>query len=108
MTGCLHFDRRCLAEKLADPDFGQACRMEVIVKLQRRQANWRLDPALRRACKADVAELCKLEDGRGSETGEVYRCLGGRGASSTYIVLSSGWWVKWLVECLVAWAGAET
>jgi hypothetical protein len=40
-----------------------------------RQANWRLDPALRRACKPDVAEMCKVEDGRGSETGEVYSCL---------------------------------
>lgn len=27
---------RCLAEKLADPDFGQKCRTEVITKLQRR------------------------------------------------------------------------
>jgi hypothetical protein len=41
----------------------------------RRQANWRLDPALRRACKPDVAEMCKVEDSRGTETGEVYSCL---------------------------------
>lgn len=40
-----------------------------------RQANWRLDPALRRACKADVVEMCKTEDGHSTETGEVYRCL---------------------------------
>lgn len=40
-----------------------------------RQANWRLDPPLRRACRADVAELCRAEDSRGSEAGEVYRCL---------------------------------
>ncbi len=66
---------RCLAEKLADPDFGAVCRAEVIAKLQRRQANWKLDPPLRRACRADVADMCKAEDALASETGEVYRCL---------------------------------
>eukprot|EP00878_Enallax_costatus_P015261 GHUV01015979.1.p1 GENE.GHUV01015979.1~~GHUV01015979.1.p1 ORF type:complete len:801 (+),score=251.73 GHUV01015979.1:135-2405(+) len=66
---------RCLAEKLADPDFGPRCRYEVISKLQRRQANWKLDPTLRRACRADVADLCKAEDTLATETGEVYRCL---------------------------------
>eukprot|EP00879_Flechtneria_rotunda_P002629 GHRR01002831.1.p1 GENE.GHRR01002831.1~~GHRR01002831.1.p1 ORF type:complete len:772 (+),score=213.92 GHRR01002831.1:193-2316(+) len=66
---------RCLAEKLADPDFGAQCRFEVISKLQRRQANWKLDPTLRRACRADVADMCKQEDSLSTETGEVYRCL---------------------------------
>ncbi|KAF8068300.1 hypothetical protein HT031_001987 [Scenedesmus sp. PABB004] len=66
---------RCLAEKLADPDFGAKCRYEVVAKLQRRQANWKLDPPLRRACRADVADMCKAEDGAATETGEVYRCL---------------------------------
>ncbi|WIA10935.1 hypothetical protein OEZ85_011100 [Tetradesmus obliquus] len=66
---------RCLAEKLADPDFGPKCRYEVIAKLQRRQANWKLDPMLRRACRSDVDALCKSEDAQASETGEVYRCL---------------------------------
>ena len=40
-----------------------------------RQANWKLDPALRRACRADVADICKSEDDEGSETGLVYKCL---------------------------------
>jgi len=66
---------RCLAENLADPDFGQNCRNEIVRKLQRRQANWKLDPALRRACRADVADICKSEDDEGSETGLVYKCL---------------------------------
>ncbi len=42
---------RCLAEKLSDPDFGEACRNEIIGKLHRRQANWKLDPTLRKACR---------------------------------------------------------
>lgn len=42
---------RCLAEKLSDPDFGEACRNEIISKLHRRQANWKLDPTLRKACR---------------------------------------------------------
>lgn len=45
------------------------------MKLRRRQVNWRLDPALRRACKADVAEMCKMEDSKASESGVVYQCL---------------------------------
>lgn len=40
-----------------------------------RQANWRLDPPLRRACRSDVADICKAEDSRASETGDVYKCL---------------------------------
>jgi Golgi apparatus protein 1 len=40
-----------------------------------RQANWKLDPMLRRACRSDVDALCKSEDALASETGEVYRCL---------------------------------
>eukprot|EP00775_Hariotina_reticulata_P012795 gene12795-12923_t len=66
---------RCLAQKLADPDFGAKCRTEVISKLLRRQANWKLDPTLRKACHADVAELCKAEDKAAREKGEVYHCL---------------------------------
>lgn len=42
---------RCLAEKIGDTDFGEACRKEVTSKLLRRQANWKLDPTLRKACR---------------------------------------------------------
>ncbi|GBF91163.1 2-C-methyl-D-erythritol 2,4-cyclodiphosphate synthase [Raphidocelis subcapitata] len=66
---------RCLADNLADPDFGNTCRQEIITKLQRRQANWKLDPPLRRACRSDVSRLCKAEDAAASETGLVYKCL---------------------------------
>lgn len=66
---------RCLAEKLSDPDFGEACRNEIISKLHRRQANWKLDPTLRKACRASVAELCASEDAENSEMGLVYKCL---------------------------------
>lgn len=72
---------RCLADSLADPDFGQPCRREVISKIQRRQANWRLDPALRRACREDAREMCQAEDDAAAETGAVYKCLM-RGAES--------------------------
>jgi Golgi apparatus protein 1 len=44
-------------------------------RLPRRQANWRLDPPLRRACKTDVAKLCQAEDDQASEQGLVYKCL---------------------------------
>ncbi|PNH09949.1 Golgi apparatus protein 1 [Tetrabaena socialis] len=66
---------RCLAEKLSDPDFGDACRKEIVDKLQRRQANWKLDPILRKSCRAAVAELCTAEDAANSEEGLVYKCL---------------------------------
>lgn len=45
---------RCLAENMASADFGQACQISVMRKLRRREANWRLDPPLRQACKPDV------------------------------------------------------
>ncbi len=41
----------------------------------RRQANWKLDPPLRKACRADVAQLCSAEDAQSSEQGLVYKCL---------------------------------
>ncbi|KAI8465216.1 MAG: hypothetical protein J3K34DRAFT_379960 [Monoraphidium minutum] len=66
---------RCLADHLADPDFGPVCRGEVISKVQRRQANWRLDPPLRKACRADVASMCGAESEQNTETGLVYKCL---------------------------------
>ncbi|GBF99737.1 hypothetical protein Rsub_12450 [Raphidocelis subcapitata] len=66
---------RCLADHLADPDLGPLCRGQVISKIQRRQANWRLDPPLRKACRADVDAKCKAEDELAAETGLVYRCL---------------------------------
>lgn len=66
---------RCLAEKMGDLDFGDQCRFEIIQRLQRRQANWKLDPPLRKACKTDVQENCKAEDQANSETGAVYKCL---------------------------------
>ncbi|GFR46876.1 hypothetical protein Agub_g8517 [Astrephomene gubernaculifera] len=66
---------RCLAEKMSDPDFGEPCRQEIIKKLQRRQANWKLDPTLRKACKSSVSSLCASEDQANSEQGLVYKCL---------------------------------
>jgi Golgi apparatus protein 1 len=45
---------RCLAENMASADFGMACQISIMRKLRRREANWRLDPPLRQACKADV------------------------------------------------------
>lgn len=45
---------RCLAHSMANADFGSACRGAMLTKLRRREANWRLDPPLRTACKADV------------------------------------------------------
>jgi Golgi apparatus protein 1 len=73
--------RRCLADHLADPDLGPVCRGQVISKIQRRQANWRLDPPLRKACRADVAAKCKGEDDQVAESGLVYRCLIGHADS---------------------------
>ncbi len=49
--------------------------MEIIKKLQRRQSNWKLDPPLRKACKADVGELCAAENAANAENGTVYACL---------------------------------
>ncbi|KAG2445817.1 hypothetical protein HXX76_000421 [Chlamydomonas incerta] len=66
---------RCLAEKMSDPDFGDSCRTEIINKLQRRQANWKLDPTLRKSCKSAVQQLCAAEDSAASEEGLVYKCL---------------------------------
>jgi len=66
---------RCLAEKMGDADFGPTCRNEIIVKLHRRQANWKLDPPLRKACKPAVQRLCEAEDKQNSEEGYVYKCL---------------------------------
>ncbi|GIL70396.1 hypothetical protein Vretimale_3583 [Volvox reticuliferus] len=66
---------RCLAEKISDPDFGEECRMEITNKLLRRQANWKLDPTLRKACRTSVSTLCATEDAANSEEGLVYKCL---------------------------------
>lgn len=66
---------RCLAEKMGDLDFGDQCRVEISNKLIRRQANWKLDPPLRKACRTDVQENCAVEDKQDSETGAVYQCL---------------------------------
>jgi hypothetical protein len=53
---------RCLAHNMASSDFGSGCRNALMVKLRRREANWRLDPPLRKACTADVDRwgLCVL------------------------------------------------
>ncbi|KAF5833726.1 hypothetical protein DUNSADRAFT_9833 [Dunaliella salina] len=59
------FSLRCLAEKVSDADFGEVCRKEVVGKLQRRQANWKLDPPLRKACKEHVFTYCDAEDKQG-------------------------------------------
>ena len=45
---------RCLVENMASADFGDSCKGVIMQKLNRRQANWRLDPPLRRACRDDV------------------------------------------------------
>ncbi|EFJ50973.1 hypothetical protein VOLCADRAFT_103617 [Volvox carteri f. nagariensis] len=66
---------RCLAEKISDPDFGEPCRKEITSKLLRRQANWKLDPTLRKACRTSVSTLCAAEDAANSEEGLVYKCL---------------------------------
>ncbi|WIA10933.1 hypothetical protein OEZ85_011098 [Tetradesmus obliquus] len=66
---------RCLAENMASADFGQACQISVMRKLRRREANWRLDPPLRQACKPDVDKLCSAEDTRRSEDGAVKKCM---------------------------------
>eukprot|EP00197_Chlamydomonas_leiostraca_P010927 CAMPEP_0202884756 /NCGR_PEP_ID=MMETSP1391-20130828/41312_1 /ASSEMBLY_ACC=CAM_ASM_000867 /TAXON_ID=1034604 /ORGANISM="Chlamydomonas leiostraca, Strain SAG 11-49" /LENGTH=982 /DNA_ID=CAMNT_0049567983 /DNA_START=167 /DNA_END=3115 /DNA_ORIENTATION=+ len=66
---------RCLAENMNDADFSNTCKYQIIYKLQRRQANWKLDPPLRKACKADVASYCAGEEGKNSEEGLVYKCL---------------------------------
>ncbi|EFJ50582.1 hypothetical protein VOLCADRAFT_103797 [Volvox carteri f. nagariensis] len=66
---------RCLAENMNDADFGSSCKYQVVYKLQRRQANWKLDPPLRKACKADVLTYCANEDAANSEEGLVYKCM---------------------------------
>ncbi|MEW5299471.1 MAG: hypothetical protein WDW36_002486 [Sanguina aurantia] len=71
---------RCLAENMNDADFGNTCKYQIINKMQRRQANWKLDPPLRKACRADVAALCAAEDSANSEDGRVYKCLVRRSA----------------------------
>jgi Golgi apparatus protein 1 len=45
---------KCFAENMASADFGSGCQGAIMGKLRRREGNWRLDPPLRRACKADV------------------------------------------------------
>ncbi|MEW5311455.1 MAG: hypothetical protein WDW38_003169 [Sanguina aurantia] len=66
---------RCLAEKMGDADFGDSCRGEIVQKLQRRQANWKLDPPLRKACRSAVKDMCAAEDQDNGESGRVYKCL---------------------------------
>eukprot|EP00798_Chlamydomonas_sp_ICE-L_P019976 gene19976-26687_t len=39
------------------------------------QANWKLDPPLRKNCKNDVEKICSAEDHKDSEDGGVYKCL---------------------------------
>lgn len=66
---------RCLAENMNDPDFGATCKYQIRNKLQRRQSNWKLDPPLRKACRADVSSYCADADSKNSEDGLVYKCL---------------------------------
>ncbi|GFR44890.1 hypothetical protein Agub_g6234 [Astrephomene gubernaculifera] len=66
---------RCLAENMNDADFGSGCKYQIVSKLQRRQANWKLDPPLRKACKSDVLTYCASEDAANSEDGLVYQCM---------------------------------
>ncbi|KAF8068299.1 GLG1 [Scenedesmus sp. PABB004] len=66
---------RCLAENMASADFGAPCKRVIMRKLQRRDANWRLDPPLRKACKADVTRLCASQDAGRTDDGAVKRCL---------------------------------
>lgn len=66
---------RCLANHMAEPEFGSQCAAQVVQKLRRRQSNWRLDPALRKACKPDVKAHCAQEDASRSSSGVVLKCL---------------------------------
>ncbi|KAG1660746.1 hypothetical protein FOA52_010620 [Chlamydomonas sp. UWO 241] len=66
---------RCLAENMNDADFGSTCRYQVLYKLQRRQANWKLDPPLRKACRVDVANTCAAQDAKDAEDSSVYACM---------------------------------
>ncbi|KAG1656262.1 hypothetical protein FOA52_011910 [Chlamydomonas sp. UWO 241] len=66
---------RCLAENINDADFGGVCRAQILSKLQRRQANWKLDPPLRKACRIDVQQSCATADAKDSEDGSVYACM---------------------------------
>lgn len=65
---------RCLAHNLAKADFGEACRSEIKAKLMRRQQNWKLDVALRNACKVDAEQHCSDVD-HGADKAETARCL---------------------------------
>lgn len=51
---------RCLAHNLASADFGRGCMNAMMTKLRRREANWRLDPPLRKACTVDVERWVAL------------------------------------------------
>lgn len=50
-------------------------RVQILSKLQRRQANWKLDPPLRKACRSDVQSMCASQDAKDEETGSVYKCM---------------------------------
>jgi golgi apparatus protein 1 len=65
---------RCLVHNLGKADFGDACKNEILSKLQRRQENWKLDISLRAACKDDAAEHCADVD-HDADHAEVARCL---------------------------------
>ncbi len=49
--------------------------LRCVLRCPRRQANWKLDPPLRKACKASVRDLCADQDRKNQETGLVYKCL---------------------------------
>ena len=51
-----------------------------------RQANWKLDPPLRQACRDDVGSFCSAEDSKGSEEGLVYKCMVRAGGGGDVIV----------------------
>lgn len=59
---------RCLAGNMASADFGKPCKKMIMQKLQRRDANWRLDPPLRKACREDVDRWEAQDVGRHTKT----------------------------------------
>ncbi|KIZ01249.1 hypothetical protein MNEG_6714 [Monoraphidium neglectum] len=63
---------------MASADFGDTCQATIMQKLHRREGNWRLDPPLRRACKADAEKLCPNEAALRSDDGAVKKCLAKR------------------------------
>ena len=69
----------CLEEHLTHQKFSKECRTEMSTMMQARARDFRLDPALRRACADDIDGLCGYMedqiDGVESMQGNVINCL---------------------------------